>query len=83
MSLGASARAPSPADKLLLLVYTAFSASDCTYRLLILRDLVRGNDESLERAALSRVCLHPGLEIDAAGLRATWKEGCDSTTLHY
>lgn len=51
---------------------TAFDANNHTYRVVVLRDLVRGTDAHLEGAALSMVSLHLGLVMDSADLLAAW-----------
>ncbi len=56
---------------------TAFDASNRTYRVIVLRDLVRGTDEGLERAALSMVSLHLGLVMESQDLLAAWGNGGD------
>lgn len=50
----------------------AFDASNRGYRVIVLRDLVRGTDANLETAALAMVSLHLGLVMDAADLTAAW-----------
>lgn len=52
---------------------TAFDASNRNYRVIVLRDLVRGTDEQLEAAALSMVSLHLGLVMESADLLAVWR----------
>ncbi len=52
---------------------TAFDASNHTYRVIVLRDLVRGTNEPLEAAALAIVSLHLGLVMDSADLLAEWQ----------
>jgi nicotinamidase-related amidase len=51
---------------------TAFDAANRDYRVVVLRDLVRGTDESLETAALAMVSLHLGLVVDSADLLKQW-----------
>ncbi len=51
----------------------AFDASNRNYRVIVLRDLVRGTDPALEEAALTMVSLHLGLVMDAADLLAVWR----------
>jgi nicotinamidase-related amidase len=51
----------------------AFDASNLNYRVVVLRDLVRGTNEEMEDAALKIVSLHLGLVMDAADLVAEWK----------
>lgn len=50
----------------------AFDASNLSYRVVVLRDLVRGTDAAIEDAALAMVSLHLGLVTDAAELLAAW-----------
>ena len=52
----------------------AFDASNLNYRVVVLRDLVRGTNEEMEAAALKMVSLHLGLVMDAADLLAEWKK---------
>lgn len=52
---------------------SAFDANNHNYRVIVLRDLVRGTDDHLESAALSMVSLHLGLVMDSAELLATWR----------
>jgi nicotinamidase-related amidase len=54
---------------------TAFDANNHNYRVVVLRDLVRGTDDHLEAAALSMVSLHLGLVMDSAALLAQWRAG--------
>lgn len=54
---------------------TAFDANNHNYRVIALRDLVRGTDDHLEAAALSMVSLHLGLVMDSAALLAQWRAG--------
>ena len=51
---------------------TAFDANNHNYRVIVLRDLVRGTDDALEHAALAMVSLHLGLVMDSADLLAQW-----------
>ncbi|MBO9642144.1 MAG: cysteine hydrolase [Pseudacidovorax sp.] len=53
---------------------TAFDANNRNYRVIVLRDLVRGTDEPLEQAALAMVSLHLGLVMDSAELLAVWRK---------
>jgi nicotinamidase-related amidase len=53
---------------------TAFDANNHTYRVVVLRDLVRGTDPHLEAAALSMVSLHLGLVLDSTDLLAAWAQ---------
>jgi biuret amidohydrolase len=50
----------------------AFDASNHNYRVIVARDLVRGTDDDLEKAALAMVSLHLGLVADAADILAEW-----------
>ena len=54
---------------------TAFDASNHNYRVIVVRDLVRGTDDSLEAAALAMVSLHVGLVVDSADLVTEWERG--------
>ncbi len=51
----------------------AFDASNRDYRVVVLRDLVRGTNEELEDAALKMVSIHMGLVMDAADLLVEWE----------
>ncbi len=51
----------------------AFDASNLSYRVVVLRDLVRGTDEDMEDAALKMVSLHLGLVTDASDLLEQWR----------
>jgi nicotinamidase-related amidase len=51
----------------------AFDASNCNYRVIVARDLVRGTDEHLEDAALAMVSLHLGLVADSADILTEWR----------
>ena len=53
---------------------TAFDANNHNYRVIVLRDLVRGTDEHLENAALAMVSLHLGLVMESADLLSAWAE---------
>ena len=52
---------------------TAFDANNHNYRVIVLRDLVRGTDEHLEAAALAMVSLHLGLVMESADLLGEWR----------
>jgi nicotinamidase-related amidase len=52
---------------------TAFDANNHNYRVIVLRDLVRGTDPHLEGAALSMVSLHLGLVLDSAEMLRQWR----------
>jgi nicotinamidase-related amidase len=51
----------------------AFDASNLSYRVVVLRDLVRGTNEDMEGAALKMVSLHLGLVTDAVDLLEQWR----------
>ena len=53
----------------------AFDASNLSYRVVVLRDLVRGTNEEMEEAALRMVSLHLGIVTDAADLLEEWRAG--------
>jgi nicotinamidase-related amidase len=53
---------------------TAFDAANRTYRVVVLRDLVRGTDAPLEEAALAMISLHVGLVADSADLLEEWEK---------
>jgi biuret amidohydrolase len=53
----------------------AFDASNLSYRVVVLRDLVRGTNEEMEEAALRMVSLHLGVVADAADLLEEWCAG--------
>ena len=53
---------------------TAFDAANHDYRVIVLRDLVRGTDEALENAALAMMSLHLGLVMEASDLLAEWQK---------
>jgi len=50
----------------------AFDASNHDYRVVVLRDLVRGTNEEMEEAALKMVSLHMGLVVDSEDMLASW-----------
>lgn len=52
---------------------TAFDANNHNYRVVVLRDLVRGTNPELEAAALTMVSLHLGLVMESAELLAVWR----------
>ena len=54
---------------------TAFDASNRGYRVVVLRDVVRGTNPEMEDAALKMVSLHMGLVMDSADLLAAWAAG--------
>ena len=54
----------------------AFDASNHNYRVIVARDLVRGTDDNLEKAALAMVSLHLGLVADSADILGEWRRGC-------
>jgi nicotinamidase-related amidase len=51
----------------------AFDASNRDYRVVVLRDLVRGTNEEMEDAALKMISLHLGLVMDSTDLLAEWR----------
>lgn len=51
----------------------AFDASNHDYRVVVLRDLVRGTNEEMEDAALKMISLHMGLVMDSNDLLAEWE----------
>jgi nicotinamidase-related amidase len=51
---------------------TAFEGSNMGYRIIVLRDLVRGTNEEMEEAALKIMSLHVGLVMDSSELLAAW-----------
>src|ERR1700757_4556026 len=51
----------------------AFDASNHNYRVIVARDLVRGTDDNLEKAALAMVSLHLGLVADSADILSEWR----------
>jgi nicotinamidase-related amidase len=52
---------------------TAFDAGNHNYRVIVARDLVRGTDDELEKAALAMVSLHIGLVADSGDILGEWK----------
>jgi nicotinamidase-related amidase len=52
---------------------TAFDAGNHNYRVIVARDLVRGTDDHLEKAALAMVSLHLGLVADSADILTEWR----------
>ncbi len=52
---------------------TAFDANNHNYRVIVLRDLVRGTDGHLEAAALTMVSLHLGLVMESRDLLGEWE----------
>ena len=52
----------------------AFDASNRDYRVVVLRDLVRGTNDEMEDAALKMVSIHMGLVMDSADLLAEWED---------
>jgi nicotinamidase-related amidase len=52
---------------------TAFDANNHNYRVIVLRDLVRGTDPQLEAAALTMVSLHLGLVMESQDLLTQWR----------
>ncbi len=54
-------------------INAAFDASNRDYRVVVLRDLVRGTNDEMEDAALKMVSLHMGLVVDSVDLIGEWK----------
>jgi nicotinamidase-related amidase len=52
---------------------SAFDANNHNYRVIVLRDLVAGTDDTLEAAAMSMVSLHLGLVVESKDLLAAWR----------
>lgn len=52
----------------------AFDASNLNYRVVVLRDLVRGTNDEMEDAALKIMSLHLGLVMDSADLLIAWQQ---------
>lgn len=52
---------------------TAFDGSNLGYRVVALRDLVRGTNEEMEEAALKMLSLHLGLVMESADLIGEWQ----------
>ena len=52
---------------------TAFDGSNLGYRVVALRDLVRGTNEEMEEAALKMLSLHLGLVMESADLIGEWR----------
>ncbi|ODN71122.1 cysteine hydrolase family protein [Methylobrevis pamukkalensis] len=50
----------------------SFDASNLNYRVVVLKDLVRGTDPSMEDAALKIVSLHLGLVMDSDEILTAW-----------
>ncbi len=51
----------------------AFDASNRDFRVVVLRDLVRGTNPEVEDAALRIVSLHLGVVTDAEEVLRTWR----------
>ncbi len=51
----------------------AFDASNRDYRVVVLRDLVRGTNEEMEDAALKMISIHTGLVMGSSDLLAEWE----------
>jgi len=56
----------------------AFDASNLSYRVVVLRDLVRGTDEAMEAAAMKIVSLHLGLVTESSELVQHWEKTDES-----
>ncbi len=52
---------------------TAFDGSNLGYRVVALRDLVRGTNEEMEEAALKMLSLHLGLVMESEDLVSEWQ----------
>jgi nicotinamidase-related amidase len=52
---------------------TAFDANNHNYRVIVLRDLVRGTNPQLEASAMTMVSLHLGLVMESQDLLAQWR----------
>ena len=57
----------------------AFDASNRDYRVVVLRDLVRGTNPEMEDASLKMVSLHLGLVMESADLLDAWDRRVLST----
>ena len=51
----------------------AFDASNRNYRVIVVKDLVRGTNEEMEDAALKMISLHLGLVMDSIDLLEGWR----------
>jgi nicotinamidase-related amidase len=51
----------------------AFDASNRNYRVIVLKDLVRGTNAEMEDAALKMISLHLGLVMDSADMIECWQ----------
>ena len=51
----------------------AFDASNRDYRVVVLRDLVRGTNEEMEEAALKMISIHMGLVMDSTDVLSQWE----------
>ena len=51
----------------------AFDASNRNYRVIVVKDLVRGTNEEMEEAALKMISLHLGLVMDSIDLLEAWR----------
>lgn len=60
----------------------AFDASNRNYRVVVLRDLVRGTNEELEDAALKMMSLHTGIVMDSRDLLDAWAERDGQRSAH-
>lgn len=54
---------------------TAFDGSNLGYRVVALRDLVRGTNEEMEEAALKMLSIHLGLVMESEDLLSEWRAG--------
>jgi len=51
----------------------AFDASNRDYRVVVLRDLVRGTNAEMEDAALKMISIHMGLVMDSSDVLSEWQ----------
>jgi nicotinamidase-related amidase len=57
---------------------TAFDANNHLYKVVVLRDLVRGTDCALEDAAMAMVSLHLGLVLNSEELLKRWQSAVNA-----
>jgi hypothetical protein len=70
---GASALSRQP-DSRICVLDSAFDASNLSYRMRVLADLVRGTDPELEDTAVKIVSPHVGLVADSTDLLRCWRD---------
>ena len=51
----------------------AFDASNRDFRVVVLRDLVRGTNEEMEEAALKMISIHMGIVMDSSDVLSEWE----------